>query len=87
MGKAEGRVFIGTHGDGVLSSAGHATNTDWPGYIGVEVTGASGAGFRGGDWNYDADYARVSDRSYAAYTDTGRGNDYGWRGARLAPSW
>ena len=85
VGNAAGRVFRGTHGDGVLSSAGHATNDDWPGYGGGVVTGASGAGFRGGNWYNVADCARVSDRNIAADTNSDRYKSYGWRGARLAP--
>ncbi|MCK5148099.1 SUMF1/EgtB/PvdO family nonheme iron enzyme [bacterium] len=47
----EGRAFSGTHGDGVISTNGYATNSDWPGYISGEVTEAQGANFRGGSFS------------------------------------
>lgn len=51
IGSSTGRAFTGTHGDGVISSpGGFATNSDWPGHSGGEVTGVSGSGFRGGSW-------------------------------------
>lgn len=45
IGKAEGRSFTGTHGDGDLSSDGNATNADWP-----EGSYELNYSFRGGDW-------------------------------------
>lgn len=59
---AEGKAFQGTHGDGTLSSGGSATNADWPGESG------QGAGFRGGNFSYDSDWSRVSDRDLATHT-------------------
>lgn len=80
-------TFDGSHGDGALSSDGYATNSTWPGYnIGSgEVTGALGAGFRGGNFSYEAYAERVSDRSNAGNTDTTRLRSYGFRGVRSAP--
>lgn len=59
LGHSRGRQFLGTHGDGALSNLsgyeGNATNTDWPGMNTTDsaygVTGTSGAGYRGGDFN------------------------------------
>lgn len=59
LGNAQGRQFLGTHGDGKLSSVanyeGNATNIDWPGINTTDsaygVTGTSGSGYRGGDFN------------------------------------
>ncbi|MDP1675251.1 MAG: SUMF1/EgtB/PvdO family nonheme iron enzyme [Bacteroidota bacterium] len=59
---AEGKAFQGTHGNGVLSAGGSATNTDWP-----DTTG-QGSGFRGGNFSYDSDWSRVSDRDLATHT-------------------
>jgi len=44
-GSAMGRAFTGTHGDGVLSANGFATNSDWLGYDGDDVRGAKWSGF------------------------------------------
>jgi formylglycine-generating enzyme required for sulfatase activity len=80
----EGRGFTGSHGDGTVSANGNANNADWPGYSGTEVSGASGSGFRGGDWILDEGYARISDRFYAGHTNTARQNAYGGRLVRTA---
>jgi formylglycine-generating enzyme required for sulfatase activity len=62
-----GRTFIGSHGDGVLADDGNKTgNNDWPG------SNAVGAGFRGGAFNYDSDWARTSDRDLAAEVNDDR---------------
>jgi len=76
-----GGGFTGLHGDGNLDATGNANVTAWPG------TGASGAGFRGGNWYYDdASGARASDRRLAAFVDASRSRVSGWRGVRSAPS-
>jgi len=85
LGNSDGRSFLGSHGDGSLSTNGHATNSDWPGESGGEVTGAAGAGCRGGYWCGVTAYLRVSDRHYAAYTSTIRSYKYGIRCGRSAP--
>jgi formylglycine-generating enzyme required for sulfatase activity len=89
VGNGDGRGFTGTHGDGALSddgsSDGNATNSDWPGYSGGEVTGAAGAGFRGGHFYYHAALGRVSDRLDANYTNESRDGTFGFRCVRSAP--
>lgn len=85
VGNATGRAFTGVHGNGALSANGHANETDWPGLTGGEVTGATGSGFRGGDWVNDATGMRASDRDYAASMYTGRYSGYGFRGVRRVP--
>ena len=85
VGNSTGRGFTGTHGDGSLSTNGHATNSDWPGFVTSEVTGATGSGFRGGSWHYGSSYSRVSDRYRAASTSTSRSDNIGGRCARTSP--
>jgi len=59
LGKNDGRQFLGTHGDGTLSSVagyeGNATNSDWPGIDGTDsargVRFTVGSGLRGGNFN------------------------------------
>lgn len=60
-----GRVFTGRHGDGLLSTAGNANVRNWPGSNDGEVTDANGSGFRGGSWNNNQDFLRISDRNLA----------------------
>jgi hypothetical protein len=79
VGNNSGRLFDGVHGDGQLSSAGDANESNWP------ATNAQGAGFRGSAWNNHASYARVSDRLSAASVNSGRSGNYGLRGVRGAP--
>ena len=89
IGNATGRAYLGTHGDGTLTTTssyeGNATNTDWPGIDGTTargVTGATGGGLRGASW-YDAGaYPYVSARHSAALTTTSRANTYGGRCVR-----
>lgn len=77
--------FDGSHGNGSLSADGYATNATWPGYSGGKVTGALGAGERGGWWSTtSANYERVSNRSGAGYTDP-VDNAKGFRGVCSAP--
>ncbi|MFH0753184.1 MAG: SUMF1/EgtB/PvdO family nonheme iron enzyme [Candidatus Omnitrophota bacterium] len=85
VGNATGRLFTGTAGDGTLSTNGHATNTDWPGVSSGEVTGATGSGFRGGNWLDDSPFARVADRSGASYGGSSRNSADGARLARTSP--
>ena len=85
IGNDTGRDFTGVHGDGVLSTAGHANEVFWPGLVGVAVTGATGSGLRGGSWIDSAIKARVSYRSVASAGATNRLNSRGFRGARTAP--
>jgi len=85
VGNATGRDFTGLHGNGALSTNGHANETAWPGLTSGEVTGATGSGFRGGSWFFNASCMRVSDRSSAAVTHAVRDNYYGFRAVRVAP--
>jgi len=84
IGNSSGRAFLGTHGDGVLSAQGYATNSDWPGYVSGQVTGSAGCGHRGGDYSNSSSNCRISDRLSA--TSAGGGAYYGGRCARTAPS-
>ncbi|MEI8011775.1 MAG: SUMF1/EgtB/PvdO family nonheme iron enzyme [Candidatus Omnitrophota bacterium] len=80
VGNAAGREFMGSHGTGILSAAGGATNSDWP----VPST-ARGAGFRGNTW-YLSSNARVSDRLFATLTYALRYSYFlGGRCSRTAP--
>jgi formylglycine-generating enzyme required for sulfatase activity len=87
IGNSSGRNFLGTNGDGALSSGGNATNEDWPGYTSAQgVDGAAGSGFKGGSWlETTAGNLAVSNRSKAALTSTTRSSDYGGRCVRTAP--
>ena len=74
IGRTEGRQFLGTHGDGELSSfsghEGNATNVDWPG---IDVSDARcgvnktiGIGYRGGDFQTsNIRNFQISARTYA----------------------
>lgn len=75
VGRPEGRNFLGSHGDGILSNvtgyAGNATNIDWPGIDPVDpargVTRTVGSGYRGGDFqSSDARLYQMSTRTNAA---------------------
>ncbi len=84
VGNATGRGFVGTHGDGALSS-GYANNSDWPGYSGSVNSSATGSGFRGGLWADGSSNARVSGRHIAAGAGAGRNYNYGGRLVRTSP--
>lgn len=76
VGRSSGRSFAGRyHGNGTLNSSGDANVSTWPGT----------SGFRGGDFSYDINYLRVSDRYDAASTSTFRSGVLGGRGVRVAP--
>jgi formylglycine-generating enzyme required for sulfatase activity len=85
VGNTTGRSFTGLHGNGALSTNGNANETAWPGLSSGEVTGATGAGFRGGGWLFDAFYLRTADRDIAAFTTEGQDILTGGRGVRVAP--
>jgi len=80
VGNAQGRAFIGSHGTGVLSVAGDATNTDWP-----SPTTAVGSGLRGGTFNNNVQYLSIADRGFAASALPNRNTPYGGRVARTSP--
>ncbi len=82
-------IFTGLHGDGVLSTAGNANVNYWPGNNGsggaggeIPTSSVLGSGLRAGYWYISSNYARVSDRSYAAQVDTSRNYYCGGRLAR-----
>ncbi len=91
VGNSTGRSFTGTHGDGTLTTVasyeGNATNADWPGIDGTAsrgVTGAAGAGDRGGAYTAVASLV-LSRRSSGVNSDATRNTTYGGRAARTAP--
>ena len=86
LGNSDGRAFTGVNGNGALSANGHADISDWPGYVTSEITGALGAGLRGGSWPNDATLMCVSNRIHAALTNTNRSTDYGARVLRGLPA-
>jgi len=80
VGNSTGRSFAGRyHGNGALASSGEPDVTSWPG------TGATGSGFRGGDWNNVTGSSRISDRDFAAFVVPVRFSICGGRGVRVAP--
>ncbi|MBF0479541.1 MAG: hypothetical protein HQL26_08660, partial [Candidatus Omnitrophica bacterium] len=75
LGKTQGRQFLGTHGDGILSSVsgyeGNATNSDWPGIDATDpargITSTIGSGYRGGDFQSpNIHHFQVSNRTLAS---------------------
>ncbi|MEI8011231.1 MAG: SUMF1/EgtB/PvdO family nonheme iron enzyme [Candidatus Omnitrophota bacterium] len=75
VGRTEGRQFLGTHGDGELSTStgyeGNATNVDWPGIDLVDarrgVDRTAGIGYRGGDFqSSNIRNFQISSRTFAA---------------------
>lgn len=85
VGNPTGRDFTGVHGNGALSANGHANETAWPGLTSDEVTGATGSGFRGGNWNHSDNDMRASTRNYAVNNSNQRDIIFGIRGVRFAP--
>lgn len=83
VGNAQGRSFLGTHGDGALSFVGFANNSDWPGFDGAQVSAALGSGLRGGGWSDSALRLRLSDRQEASQGLTNRHSRFGFRAVRL----
>jgi formylglycine-generating enzyme required for sulfatase activity len=80
-----GRSFTGVNGNGRLSAAGHANQSTWPGLSNNEVTGTTGAGFRGGDWNEAFSHMLVSSRIHSSFAPSARNLDMGARGVRVSP--
>ncbi|MBF0595660.1 MAG: SUMF1/EgtB/PvdO family nonheme iron enzyme [Candidatus Omnitrophica bacterium] len=84
-----GQGFTGSHGTGVLSVNGYATNADWPGISAGEVTGSggTGAGTIGGSVWKSMAFESVADRWYASSGGNNNRNslDTGIRLARTAP--
>lgn len=87
IGDSTGRSFQGTHGDGVLSNFGYATNADWP----KGSTETAGFGFRGGGYyEHQMQYGTfnphspIAYRNFAAWAGGARTNAYSSRFARTA---
>jgi formylglycine-generating enzyme required for sulfatase activity len=76
IGKAKGRAFTGTYGDGLLDSNGDANADTWPGID------ADGVGWRGGSFDHGSNDMRVSDRTYASQTYPNRYELLGFRAVR-----
>jgi formylglycine-generating enzyme required for sulfatase activity len=79
VGDSTGRAFTGVHGDGVLNSNGNYDVANWP------RPNARGTGYRGGSWRSSPNRHRISDRTLATRSRTGRNQNRGGRGVRLAP--
>lgn len=79
VGRAEGRVFDGAHGDGEIDAAGVYDVATWPG-------GVYGMGMRGGAYNSPNYQLRISSRQYGHYhaTTGARNSSYSGRGVRSA---
>lgn len=80
IGSSAGRSFRNVHGDGVLTEAGEANVTSWPG------VNAAGVGYRGGAFGQPLATSNVSDRYNGTYTNRGRWFYFGGRAVRTAPT-
>ncbi|MCX6266249.1 MAG: hypothetical protein NTW16_02680, partial [Bacteroidetes bacterium] len=78
-GKAEGRAFSGTHGNGVLTTGDEADLTTWP-----NTSSAVGTGARGGNFYDPVAWMGVSNRDRAAQNLNARYMSVGGRGVRRA---
>lgn len=85
VGHSTGRNFTGVHGDGSLTTQGHANTSNWPGLVSGAVTTATGTGNRGGSWRNSGSLLTVSNRTYAAEALASRSETVGMRAARKAP--
>ena len=86
VGNTTGRNFTGlVHGNGLLTNDGFCDISTWPGFVTDKVTGATGAGFRGGSWGNASVALRVSDRHGASFLVTVRGLNIGFRAVRSVP--
>ena len=86
VGNATGRNFTAPiHGNGLLTNDGFCDISTWPGFVTNKVSGATGAGFRGGAWDFTSFSLRASDRLSASFVFTARLNDYGFRAVRSVP--
>ncbi len=93
IGNSTGRAFVGTHGDGVLTTTasfeGNATNNDWPGINGTTnkgVTGATGyITFKTVNLSTSIDNYPLSIRNGLGTVDATREFFSGDRFARTAP--
>jgi len=76
----QGRKFQGTHGDGIVSSDGFATNNDWSPHADIQFVSTRGAG-----WSSHPNHARIADR-FGGLKDNGniRSAGRGFRAVRKA---
>jgi formylglycine-generating enzyme required for sulfatase activity len=86
FGNSDGRNYTPVHGNGALTTAGHADVSAWPGYVTSANTGAAGSGRRGGSWEDVADRMRTSDRFQANSAVSTRNRANGFRAVRSLPS-
>jgi formylglycine-generating enzyme required for sulfatase activity len=80
VGRLQGRLFTGQHGDGTLATNGNADTPSWPGISAV------GSNYRNGSWLNAISLLQVSNRSNGAFSLSVRNNDLGFRGCRSAPN-
>jgi formylglycine-generating enzyme required for sulfatase activity len=80
VGNANGRLYTGTHGNGVLAANGIPDAITWP-----APSSADGAGYRGGSWPAMAVDLQTSSRVVASSINTIRNSNFGGRGVRLSP--
>ena len=83
IGTSVGRNFVGSHGNGMITSDGFADISDWPGYSSGKNSQYAGTGFRGGDWNEDSTRLTISDRTYANREMEARIGWWGFRCVRI----
>jgi formylglycine-generating enzyme required for sulfatase activity len=75
----EGKLFTGTHGNGLLTASGVADATTWPAASGL------GSGNRGGCYIHSSTDMQMSRRVEATANNTNRLSYRGGRGIRSAP--
>ena len=86
VGNATGRNFTAPiHGNGLLTNDGFCDISTWPGFSTDKVSGATGAGFRGGAWLDSSIDLRASDRRRASHVAAGRGFSHVFRAVRSVP--
>jgi formylglycine-generating enzyme required for sulfatase activity len=81
-----GRGFTAVHGNGALDVNGNANVSNWPGTVSGAVTGATGAGRRGGSWEDVVARLVVSDRTLVNSGVSTRDRNTGFRCARSLPA-
>lgn len=88
IGHPIGRSYKGTHGDGLISDSGSATNADWPKGINEE----GGYGYRGGGYYQHSmkvsefnPHSPIAYRRYGAWSGGKRSIAYSQRYVRTAP--
>jgi len=85
--RSDGRVFTGSHGDGVLGEMGRATNDDWPhGYLEREGHGYRGGGFydQGRPAHEFNPWSPVAYRRFGGWSGHDPHRAYGFRAVRTA---